>query len=89
LLAEGWRGRRAEEEERLEEGWNLTSSTPSWFDLYRCDEISCRQIRDPVRSQNRIEQSCPPDTRINPVGSIDSDVTESRCPSIECVHAPN
>ena len=90
-LLEGlrWTGRREEEEERLEEGWNLTSSTPSWLDLYRWDEISWRQVREPVRSQNRIEQSCPPDTRIRPVGSIDSEVTESRWPSIECVHAPD
>lgn len=43
---------------------------------------------EPIRSQNRTEQSWLPDTSEKPAPSIDNEVTPSRCASIEWVHWP-
>lgn len=69
------------------DGWKSTSRTPS-FAFSRWLEISWIHACDPSKSQNRTEQSCPPETREKPEASIDNEVTESRCAAIECVHCP-
>src|SRR5258708_2948448 len=66
-------------------GWNSTASTPS-SPFFRSFVSSWRQLCELRRSQKRTEQSWAPETREKPDGSMERDVTASRCASIECVH---
>lgn len=58
------------------EGWNFTSNTPS-SPFFLCAENSCIHVFDEI-SHKRIEESWPPDTRVDPVEFISKLVTASR-----------
>ena len=69
------------------DGWNCTSSTPS-FAFLRWLVISWMHALVPSMSQKRMEQSWPPDTREKPAASVDKEVTPSKWAGIEYVHWP-